>query len=461
MIDTLAVLPLQFWVVCFLLAIGFFWSAKTTKQGIGIPSAAVLATILVWYLGDVLYNDYRAIHMRLFTPEVLSEAWWQVAVFLIAFLLLTPMLHKRINKLYLGRGSRVLLIKKLGVNNPTFQNGLTILFRSGIFIWCALLIGAVFRFRGDVIYYLFPFLGKHSGPWLTSSIGGGANSFLALANYLQLMIGALFGVVAALSTNSRIRKLAFLMICLTWPHYIFHRTRKFILVVVLPGILAWVFLRMRGGKLKKTVYVLTAFVLINAWFGFVISQRQTSSITTAFIEKGFDIPVSSIQEHQGLNMYEELSWIVRLTSSGRFEPGMGENYFANLVNPIPRSVWAGKPTIGLDYAKARGLGNTRYAVGVYGTLSHGVIGQGVVNFGLYVGPAFAALLMSLWAVCLARLDLRGYKIGYIPLYGLGLTLTFTMGRDITFLELYPFVFGYLICWWLNKHSSYRSHLERV
>jgi len=82
-----------------------------------------------------------------------------------------------------------------------------------------------------------------------------------------------------------------------------------------------------------------------------------------------------------------------------------------------------------------------------------VIGQGVVNFGLYTGSVFAAMLASLWACWLARLDLDAHKIGYLLLYSLGLVMTFNLGRDITFLELYPFIFGFCICWWLNRHYS--------
>jgi hypothetical protein len=158
-----------------------------------------------------------------------------------------------------------------------------------------------------------------------------------------------------------------------------------------------------------------------------------------------------------LNMYEELSWINVLTTNGTYEPNMGRNYLANLLNPIPRSLWPGKPTIGLDYAGARGLGDVDSNAGVYATLSDGVVGQGVVNFGRYIGPAFAALLMSFWVCWLARLDLNGSKIGYLPLYCIGLILTFNMGRDITFLELYPFVFGYgisiLLNWYLVSRQS--------
>ena len=108
--------------------------------------------------------------------------------------------------------------------------------------------------------------------------------------------------------------------------------------------------------------------------------------------------------------------------------------------------------IGIDYAVARGQAWDQGDAGVGATISTGMIGQGVVNFGRLIGPAFAALLISLWAAMLARLDLEGHKLGRMPLLALGLILTFTMGRDITLILLYTFIFGSVLVWWLERSS---------
>jgi len=47
-------------------------------------------------------------------------------------------------------------------------------------------------------------------------------------------------------------------------------------------------------------------------------------------------------------------------------------------------------------------------------------------------------------------------VGRLPLYSLGLILTFNIGRDITLLVLYPFVFGALIIWWLDRSPAQRT-----
>jgi hypothetical protein len=92
--------------------------------------------------------------------------------------------------------------------------------------------------------------------------------------------------------------------------------------------------------------------------------------------------------------------------------------------------------------------------GVAASISTGMIGQGVVNFGRVLGPIAASLLMAIWVAVLARQDLKGHDIGHILLYAIGLVLTFNLGRDITLLVLYPFVFGWLLLWWnQNKKKN--------
>jgi hypothetical protein len=129
-----------------------------------------------------------------------------------------------------------------------------------------------------------------------------------------------------------------------------------------------------------------------------------------------------------------------------------------MVNPIPRVLWSGKPLIGIDYAIARGQGFTKglkMDAGIGATISTGMIGQGVVNFGTFFGVLAAAFLMAIWAAILARQDLKGNKTGRLLLYMLGLVLTFNLGRDITLITLYPFFFGYIMLKMLIKFNGER------
>jgi len=452
-LDIFFALPLETWIVYMLLGIGTAVAFANRRNGIGIPIGMVLATVTVWYVFDVYYNNYPQTYAHMFHEVVLIDAWWQVIVFLFTFISLAPILHSLINRRYLSLGSQIWIRFKGGVDDPEYQQYIGIIMRYTMSLWAIIMMTAVFRYQGDILYFFFPYLGKHPGPWLTSSLGGGFDSLLALVTNMHMMVGAVFGVIAAISTNTKVRRLALLGIFLSWPLYLFDRTRGYILVIAIPAAVAWVFLRIRGGILKKLFVLTVLYLLLNSWFGFIISTRSQEGIAQAFIKEGVSYEQASKEHHQGLNMFEELSWILMLKDNGIFKPPMGENYFANLVNPIPRSLWYSKPTVGLDYAIVRGLGGADSGAGVFATLSQGVIGQGVVNFGAYVGAAFAAILMSLWACILARIDLKGDKIGYLPLFGIGIILTFNMGRDITMMNLYPFAFSYAFFWWINRRNS--------
>jgi hypothetical protein len=185
---------------------------------------------------------------------------------------------------------------------------------------------------------------------------------------------------------------------------------------------------------------------------FVIQVRSEANVAYAFQQVGLTGVTASIQgkeiKHAGLNMFEELGWMNKFIELGTFTPNSGSRYFAELVNPIPRVIWRDKPMIGIDYAIARGQkfgeAGDRGTAGVGATISTGMIGQGVVNFGRFFGPIAAALLMGIWAALLARQDLMGDRTGRLLLFFFGIVLTFNLGRDITLITLYPFVFGIIM-----------------
>jgi hypothetical protein len=338
-----------------------------------------------------------------------------------------------------------------GVSYPVIQRQLNLLFKGSAILWVFLFVIALLVLQDQVIYYLFPFMGYKANPWSHGQIGAGFDCFSILAVYLQVLTATMFGVVAALATDRRIRRQAVMFCLLAWPFFIFDRTRNLMLAMVIPAILSWVFLRLRGGLVRKGLVLLVCFLVINTWMKFVIANRSHTSITEAFADKGFNLTEGKKVHNEGLNMFEELCWVSTFIENGKYNVNWGERYFAELVNPIPRGLWHGKPLIGLDYALARGHHVTGPNGSVDTTISTGMIGQGVVNFGRVLGPMAAALLMSLWVAWLARLDLTIHGLGRLPLYSLGLILTFNLGRDITLITLYPFVFGAMGVWWIDRY----------
>jgi hypothetical protein len=441
---------MSFWAALALLVGGGVWAFRRMNDGTGLPMLAVLGTVATWYVGDAFYNDYAGTYTKEFDAGAMDSAWWQVAWFVVVFLVLTPPVHRWINRKYLSRRSGVLHLFAHGMDQPAIQTQLNVVFAGAAMTWSFLLLVACLVLKEQVIYYLFPFLGYKASPWSHGQIGHGFDCFSILAVYLQLLSATLFGVVAALATNRRVRRLAIIFMLLAWPFFVLDRTRNSMLAMVIPAVLGWVFLRMRGGLIKKGLVLLACFLVVNTWMKFVIANRSHTSITQAFAEKGLNFSSEEKVHNEGLNMYEELCWISTFLDKGTYHVKWGGNYFAELVNPIPRALWPGKPLIGLDYAIARGHHVINASGAVDTTISTGMIGQGVVNFGRIFGPAAAALLMSLWVVWLARMDLTVQSLGRLPLYSLGLILTFNMGRDITLIVLYPFMFGVVAVWFLER-----------
>ncbi len=456
MISSLSIFPLSFWVVIALLIGGGIWAWYCMRDSSGLPMLAVLVTVTFWYVGDAWYNDYAENHAKLFEATVLRGAWWQVAWFLIVFLTATPSIHRWVSGPHLRGGSGVLKMFHHGVGDSVFQHQLNLLFKGSLFIWALLAVIAALRLKEQIPYYFFPFLGQRAQPWGRGRIGSGFDALLSVAFYFQLLVAGIFGVVAALATERRTRNFALICCLLSWPYFIFDRTRNTMLAAVIPGILSYGLLRVRGSVWKKAAVLGACFLVVNAWMAFVIANRSHTTIISAFQEKGFSLENKEKVRHEGLNMFEELCWINTFLTQGSYNPNWGARYFAEAVNIIPRTIWSGKPTIGIDYCLVRGGGGGEASqAGIFTSFSTGLIGQGVVNFGGFLGPAAAALLMGFWVAVLARLDLQIQRLGRIPLYASGLILTFNLGRDITLITLYPFVFGLTAVWWFDRSSQRR------
>ena len=60
MIEETIGFPAGFYVGVMLLTLASAYAWKMRAFGLGIPMAAVLGTVGVWYFGDALYNDYGA-----------------------------------------------------------------------------------------------------------------------------------------------------------------------------------------------------------------------------------------------------------------------------------------------------------------------------------------------------------------------------------------------------------------
>lgn len=162
-----------------------------------------------------------------------------------------------------------------------------------------------------------------------------------------------------------------------------------------------------------------------------------------------------IRGHLGFGMMSELCLMNTFYDAGTLDLSYGLRYLQELLNVIPRALWPEKPLLGVDYAMLRGFGddNGGSEIGVFATISSGLIGQGFLNFGPFLGPAAAAALFGAWVVVLARFWKQGASVPRLALFLLGLGLTFNLGRDFTLLVLWPVVFGYTIVRILERRAQ--------
>ncbi len=428
---------------------------KVRLQGWGIPLMAATVTAGSWYLMDPIYNDYNQ-YLRELGSENLSNAFWEVLIFFLSLGALAPAMNRKINSDLKGKESQVLLmIRNKGIEQPDFQDQVSRLGMTILIAWAALMMIALFRVDFDFIGIFFPFLGEKAQPWGRNRIGGGIDALFAFAGYIQIMLTALLGMTFAIALRPSTMLLTGVGYLLAVPFYLFDRTRNTMLAILLPGLMALVTLRIRSGMVVRLAVLFSSFLALEGWMKFVIDNRDQGSIAQAMKSGGTQSAEVKARKHLGFNMFEELGFINYFIENGTYKVNWGERYFAEAVNPIPRVLWPGKPLIGIDYAIARGMsyGNQDAASGgVAASISTGMIGQGVVNFGRILGPIAAALLMAIWVAVLARQDLMGQDIGHLLLYAIGLVLTYNMGRDITLLVIYPFIFGWILLNWIKKRK---------
>jgi hypothetical protein len=462
----LSIYPMSFFISALALIAASLFAWKHRRDGWGLPMLAVLGTVSVWYIGDGIYNDYESYRLTI-GDDALGAAWWQVSLFVVTFAFLVKPLHEQINQRFLKRRSHLLIYATSGkIRNPKLQRNIDQVASALLLCWIVLMAIALARKGWDFSGMFMPYLeGYKLKPWSRGRVGGGISALLSLAGYLQILLTAGFGVVAAISTNPKTRLMAITVCFFAFPYYIFDRTRNPMIATMGPGLLAWVFIGLRARIMMKVCILVAAFLLANFWFMFVVQTNMNRGVTLAdALAQGksskTDV-IGGLEEekdlkHEGLSMYSELAHMNDLFDAGLYKPTWGGRYFAEVVNFIPRGLWKNKPLVGVDYALARGFGNDEgqesSGAGITASIATGMIGQGVANFGRVLGPMCSALLMAIWVSILARLDLRGDPARLI-LCTVGMILTFNMGRDITLFVLYPFVFGYmlLLAWeWQQK-----------
>ncbi|NEO15315.1 MULTISPECIES: hypothetical protein [unclassified Moorena] len=411
------------------------------KRAWSIPALAVYATVGAWYFIELIYTPENFLQ---FPSEIIEYSYWQIITFLITFRLLIPSLSRRFLKNYHTAW-------KFTAFNP--EQLLMVL----AFVWLCLLGYGVSRLNGDIFTALFPIAARTGRQmWGRAAAAGGNGFIISSAGYVYTLVCAFFGVLLPLPMGRKLKTLNLLLVLIVLPYFIFLGARNQLLAVIMPGYFSYA-LFSRDPLWKKALITMATFWAINELMTLIITYRNIgfNELFNPDVAPQFQEEVEE-EGHLGLNMLEELCYINYFYQEGSLNLTYGGRYLAEAANIIPRAIWPNKPLIGIEYAILRGFGGADNSIGVFATVSTGLIGQGFFNFGPILGPMGAAILMAAWASFMGRLWAQQFSTLRLGLFLICLGLTFNLGREFTLLVLWPALFGYVFVLMLERYGSKKA-----
>jgi oligosaccharide repeat unit polymerase len=213
-------------------------------------------------------------------------------------------------------------------------------------------------------------------------------------------------------------------------------TRSTVFTVGLPIAGGFYFLMSRPRRRQAILYLLPAAIVLGyIWSAAVVVTRDRA---------GFDLEEASRAEYVGFEMFRELIYITsHLGQNLDYE--WGRTYLTQVVNPIPRYLWPGKPVSDAGLLLAISRGEVSPETGeAYLTRSPGLIGEMYWNFGI-----FGVIGLSLLGGYLTRawdriLEVQPRSFVLFLIYCSGLAILFLSGRSFSMSALYGLLALYLM-----------------
>jgi len=387
----------------------------------------VYVTVFAWYFVDPFINPEQYDYLPSF---LIGQSYGQVLLFLIGFRIFMPVAARWI----IRRPST-------GIFATQHVSPEQVLMAVGA-IWLALFAIGIYRMGGDVVGAVFPIDSRAGATmWGREAVATSASGFLVASGaYLFNAMTAFLGVLIFFQRKTSWRLLAVAMFAITLPYFFFEGARSHFLAAVLPFIITYLFYA-RQPLVVRLAILAIAFVCLDQGFKFVTAFRGTGFREVLAAENPYEL-VDEDMRQTGLNMIQELCFANAYLDLGAGSAAYGGRYLNELVNFVPRAIWPSKPLIGIDYAKWRGFESPDSELGVFATVSTGMIGGGVLNFGQIFGPVAAGVLIAVWTSLLIRWWEQRKLLLRLVLFMLGAGLTFNLGRDISLLVLWPVIFAY-------------------
>jgi oligosaccharide repeat unit polymerase len=375
--------------------------------------SVVLVAVMLWYVLEALrtptmLREYTQgeYHFGLFCI-VLS-----VAAFLVAY-----------------HGARIRLFAPLARRLSIFDDSHV--------LWLLMLTGMAIGFGGLLIYVnfnLFLFfegLGGLSRRW-ESGIGRGRyGSWDTILYELQIFLQATTPLAICLALTKRApfvqRCVAVLFVVWMFLRTFSSGSRGPLLPIILCVAAAVVW--RAGPRLRRGLLIVGLPVLMVG--GYLFSAVVVAGRT----EGDFDLSNYNKREDIGFEMFRELLFVIRAEENGMAQQ-YGFTYFTQLVNPIPRAIWPGKPVGDAGLVMARAYGSVDRSGEPTMTISPGFLGEAYLNFGflgVLIVPAAAGIFVRAWD-CLLPTATRSLPAFLV--YVTGLAIIFLCGRSFNFGSLY-------------------------
>ncbi len=409
-----------YYAVVTMLCVLLVEAASKSRELRWLYACFVYLTIALWYLVDPVYRSGEYIYL---SRSDLDLACAQIALFLAVFrgllVFILPATPTRVLRAFDPR-----VLDEAGVTKLVFV------------AWLVLFAIGMYRVNFQFFGALFPFEGRHSWGtqmWARPRVGGSLSFLVSVANYTYMFVCSMFGMIAVATMRSNVRRGMIGMMLLTWPMFLLEGSRHKVLIVAMPAAFSLLLLK-SWSRQKQIAFVVVSLLVVNFLMLIVITYRNVG------YSEYFTDDRPREMKHLGLNMIEELTYLNRYQQHGTMEVEWGYNYFANAVNLVPRVLWADKPQVGMKFAVLR--------VGMYrgqaaATISHGIIGQGVTNFGRWLGPAAPAVILIAFGYWICRIPESGMPFLRACLVLACFTAIPNFGRDITMFTFWPVVFGTL------------------
>ncbi len=210
-------------------------------------------------------------------------------------------------------------------------------------------------------------------------------------------------------------------------------TRSALIVAVLP-LLAVIYYRCTPHWQKMLIYCgIASTPFVYFLMAAIVASRNSGQLDLA---KGSNVT------YVGNEMLQELAYIIDCVPE-RCDYQLGYSYYVQIVNPIPRFIWPGKPAIDSGLLMAQLKGEVNQTGEAYLTSSPGLIGEMYLNFGgwgVFVLSFFGGWVVRGWD----NIPLRhGRSLPTMILYCCGLAVLFVMGRSFNATAFYAILFLYL------------------